>query len=56
MAVIGDLDEEGVAVVHLHVADQMHGFLTMGRVIRAQAMAVAQAAAALRHAFGGTGA
>jgi acetyl esterase len=48
------LDEEGVAVAHLHLADQMHGFLTMGRIIRAQSMAVAQAAAALRHAFGET--
>ncbi len=47
------LDEAGVAVTHLHVADQMHGFLTMGRIIRTQSMAVAQVAAALRHAFGG---
>lgn len=42
------LDEEGAHVTHLHVADQMHAFLTMGRFIPASDLTLRQAAAALR--------
>lgn len=42
------LDEEGVCVTHLHVADQMHAYLTMGRFIPASDLTLRQAAAALR--------
>ena len=42
------LDEEGVHVSHLHVADQMHAYLTMGRFIPASELTLRQAAAALR--------
>jgi len=45
------LEEEDVPVTHVHMADQMHGFLTMGRFITAADLALQQAAAALRHAF-----
>ena len=46
------LDAAGVAVTHLHVASQVHGFLTMDRMIRASGSVLATAAAALRHAWG----
>ena len=42
------LDEEGVPVTHLHVADQMHAYLGMGRMIPASDLTLRQAAAALR--------
>ena len=42
------LDEEGVAVTHLHIADQMHGFLTMGRIVRASDTLLLMMAAALK--------
>lgn len=42
------LDREGVPVTHLHVADQMHAYLTMGRFIPASDTTLRQAAAALR--------
>jgi acetyl esterase len=34
------LEREGVRVVHLHYADQIHGFLGMGRLIRAADQAI----------------
>jgi acetyl esterase len=43
------LEEEDVPVTHLHMADQMHGFLTMGRFITASDLVLRQAAAALAH-------
>ncbi|MBR0682403.1 alpha/beta hydrolase [Roseomonas eburnea] len=46
------LDEEGVHVTHLHLADQMHGFLTMGRLIPAAELTIRQAAAVLRVHWG----
>jgi acetyl esterase len=46
------LDREGVPVTHLHVADQMHAYLTMGRLIPAAETTLRQAAAALRGHWG----
>jgi acetyl esterase len=46
------LDREGVAVAHLHLADQMHACLTMGRFIPAAETVLRQAAAALRGHWG----
>lgn len=46
------LDGDGVAVTHLHVANQMHAFLTMGRLIPASDLTLRQAAAALRAHWG----
>lgn len=43
------LEGEGVSVIHLHVADQMHAYLTMGKFITASDLTLRQAAAALRH-------
>jgi acetyl esterase len=34
------LEREGVRVVHLHYSDQIHGFLGMGRIIRAADQAI----------------
>jgi acetyl esterase len=34
------LEREGVRVVHLHYADQIHGFVSMGRMIRAADQAI----------------
>lgn len=34
------LEEEGVAVTHVHMADQMHGFLTMGKFCGASELAI----------------
>ncbi len=42
------LEQEGVAVTHVHLSDQMHGFLGMGRVIRAADFAIDLITAALR--------
>jgi acetyl esterase len=42
------LEQEGVSTLYVHVADQMHGFLTMGRVIRATETTLQMMAAALR--------
>ena len=47
------LDAAGVLVSHLHMPTQVHGFLTMDRIIRASGTVIAMAAAALRHGFGG---
>lgn len=46
------LDEEGVHVTHLHVADQMHAYLGMGRMVPAADLTLRQAAAALRVNWG----
>ena len=46
------LNAAGCAVTHVHMATQVHGFLTMNRVIRASDTALAMAAAALRHGWG----
>jgi acetyl esterase len=43
------LEVEDVRVTHVHMTDQMHGFLTMGRFISASDLALRQAAAALVH-------
>ncbi len=32
------LDQDGVRVTHLHLSDQIHGFLTMGRIVRASGL------------------
>jgi acetyl esterase len=48
IAYAGRLDVEGVPVTHLHVANQMHAYLTMGRLIPASDVTLRQAAAALR--------
>ncbi len=45
------LEREGVRVAHLHFSDQPHGFMTMGRIIRAADTAIDMMAAALRKAI-----
>ena len=45
------LDREGVAVTHLHYNDQMHGFLTMGKLIRASGALIETMAVALRRGW-----
>ena len=45
------LEDNGVPVTRVHMSDQMHGFLTMGRVVRAADTALEMAAAALRRGF-----
>ncbi len=42
------LQDHGVAVRHLHMPDQIHGFLMMGKIIRAAAPALDETAAALK--------
>jgi acetyl esterase len=46
------LEREGVRVAHLNFSDQMHGFVSMGKIIRASATALAIITAALRREFG----
>lgn len=46
------LEQEGVNVTHLHVADQMHAYLTMGKFIPTSDLTLRQSAAALRHHWG----
>jgi len=46
------LEREGVRVKLLHVSDQMHGFMSMGRVIRAADVSLQMMAAVLRQAVG----
>jgi acetyl esterase len=43
------LEEDGVRVTYLHVADQIHAFLTMGKFIPASALVLRQAALSLAH-------
>ena len=45
------LEQADCAVTHLHFATQVHGFVTMNRVIRASDTALSMAAAALRHGW-----
>jgi acetyl esterase len=45
------LEREGVRVMHFHYADQIHGFMTMGRLIRAADQAIDQMARALHKAL-----
>ncbi|HEU0148551.1 MAG TPA: alpha/beta hydrolase fold domain-containing protein, partial [Bradyrhizobium sp.] len=47
------LEANGVRVTSVHMSDQMHGFLTMGRVVRAADLALDMAGAALMKAFAG---
>ena len=44
------LSREGVRVAHLHFSDQVHGFLTMGAVLRTSGTAIAMLGAALAQA------
>ncbi len=50
-AYAGRLEAEGVRVTALHLADQIHGILTMGRVIGLADAVLQYAAAALRDAW-----
>lgn len=45
------LEREGVRVAHIHLSDQPHGFMSMGRIIRAADVAIDMMAAALRKAL-----
>jgi acetyl esterase len=45
------LEREGVRVTHLHFSDQIHGFMSMGRIIRAAGLAIDMSAAALGRAL-----
>jgi acetyl esterase len=47
------LEANGVRVTFVHMSDQMHGFLTMGRIVRAADLALEIAGAALARAFAG---
>jgi acetyl esterase/lipase len=51
MAYARKLEHNGVPVTLVHMSDQMHGFLTMGRVIRAADFALEIAGAALARAY-----
>jgi acetyl esterase len=42
------LDQDGVRVMHTHLSDQIHGFLTMGKVVRASALMLDTMGALLR--------
>ena len=46
------LQDHGVAVTHRHYPDQIHGFLSAGKIIRAAVPALDEIAAALRAAWG----
>lgn len=45
------LEREGVRVIHVNYADQIHGFMSMGKIIRASGTALAYIAAELRREF-----
>lgn len=45
------LDAAGVQTMHLHMPTQVHGFLTLGRVVRGAATALDTAACMLRHGW-----
>lgn len=42
------LERDGVRVVHLHFSDQIHGYLSMGRIIRAAEMSLQMIASVLK--------
>jgi len=45
------LEREGVRVTHVHFSDQIHGFMSMGRIIRASDVSIDMMAAVLKKAF-----
>lgn len=45
------LEREGVRVTHLHFSDQTHGFMSMGRIIRAADVAIDMMGAVLKKAL-----
>ena len=45
------LEREGVRVMHMHFSDQLHGFMSMGRIIRAADVAIDMMGAALKKAL-----
>jgi acetyl esterase len=45
------LEREGVRVTHLHFSDQIHGFMTMSRIIRAGDVAIDMMGAVLKKAL-----
>jgi len=45
------LEREGVRVTHLHFSDQTHGFMSMGRIVRAADVAIDMMAAVLKKAM-----
>ena len=45
------LEREGVSTTYVHFADQMHGFITSGRIIRAAGAATTMAVAAMKSAW-----
>jgi acetyl esterase len=45
------LEREGVRVTHLHFSDQLHGFISQGRIIRAGNMALEMMSAVLKDAL-----
>jgi acetyl esterase len=47
------LEEDGVRVTSVHMADQLHAFLTMGKFIPAADLALRQAALSLAHHWAG---
>jgi acetyl esterase len=47
-AYVRRLEDHGIAVQHRHFPEQIHGFLTMGKIIRAAVPALDEIAAALR--------
>ena len=49
------LEDAGVRVWHLDMNDQLHGFLTWGKMVRAADPALEMAAAALRYSFATAG-
>jgi len=51
MAYAARLEREGVRVMHLHFSDQVHGFMSMGRIIRAADKAIDMMSAALKQAL-----
>jgi len=49
------LEQAGVRVTHLHMSDQIHGFITMGKLIRAATTTLATMAAHMRDTFARAG-
>jgi acetyl esterase len=47
------LEQEGVRVTHIHMSDQLHAFLGMGKFIPAATLALRQAGLALAHHWAG---